>query len=266
MQQNHEKNKAVLHPLVAAKHYNLHRYNPSEDLTPFIEHYWIVRWQLPTDKEFWAEILPDPSVNMSFTVEGATITGVTTKKFTYLIKGSGVILGIKFRIGGFYPFLKESVATITDKVIPARDIFDGDLSAWNVQSMKRATDDELVLWAETLLRTKQPKQDEHMAIISKIINSIRETRDIRQVQTLTESFDISERTLQHLFREYVGVGPKWIINRQRLQDVAALITEDKNDWLKIALDAGYVDQSHFIHDFKNILGETPVEYSRKNLS
>ncbi len=265
MQQKHEKHKAILHPSAAAKHYSLQHYKPSDDSAPFVERYWIVRWQLPTGVDFSAEILPDPNVNMSFTAKTTTITGVVTKKFTYSISGMGVVLGVKFRAGGFYPFFGRSVVDITDKIIPASNVFTGDLSTLSGQFIKQSTDAELVSRVEGLLRTKRPKFDQHLATITKIIKNISDDHSIRQVQSITKLFGISERTLQHLFRKYVGIGPKWVINRYRLQDAAAHIAKDKNDWTKIALEAGYTDQPHFIRDFRQILGETPAEYGKRRL-
>ena len=55
----HDKPRGILSARTAE---GLRRYWPSEDLAPFVEHFWIVRWNLaePTT----AETLPHPSVHM----------------------------------------------------------------------------------------------------------------------------------------------------------------------------------------------------------
>ena len=35
------------------------------------------------------------------------------------------------------------------------------------------------------------------------------------------------------------------------------------NWARLALECGYFDQSHFIHDFRNFSGLTPTEYVRQ---
>lgn len=263
MQKNQEQ-KAILHPISAAKHYTLHQYKPAKDLSEYIEHYWIVRWQLPDGVAFPAEILPNPAINMSFTRESADITGVVTKKFTYTLTGTGCAVGVRFRAGGFYPFLGRSVASITDKTIPFTAVFETDLSLWCKRVLSITSDEEIVARTEKLLRSKQIKADKNVAIVNEIVHKINADHTIKQVGMLAQLCHMNERTLQHLLRKYVGIGPKWIINRYRLQDAAAAIVEAGNDWSRIAGEMGYTDQSHLIRDFKAIIGETPSEYSLKN--
>ena len=73
---------------------------------------------------------------------------------------------------------------------------------------------------------------------------------------------MSARTLQRLFRRYVGVGPKWVLQRYRLHEAAERIADGYDgDWAALALDLGYFDQAHFIKDFKALVGCSPAEYA-----
>ena len=71
------------------------------------------------------------------------------------------------------------------------------------------------------------------------------------------------RALQRLFREYVGVSPKWVINRYRLHEALEQIAAGGAiDWSALALDLGYFDQAHFIRDFRRLVGVSPGAYAR----
>jgi AraC-like DNA-binding protein len=35
---------------------------------------------------------------------------------------------------------------------------------------------------------------------------------------------------------------------------------ERPDWARIAVDAGYYDQSHLINDFRRVTGRTPVTF------
>jgi AraC-like DNA-binding protein len=87
---------------------------------------------------------------------------------------------------------------------------------------------------------------------------------ILKVDNLIERFNYSKRTLQRLFRQYVGVSPKWIIQRYRLHEAAEQIASGQaENWPALAVDLGYFDQAHFIRDFKAIVGQSPAEYARR---
>jgi AraC-like DNA-binding protein len=73
---------------------------------------------------------------------------------------------------------------------------------------------------------------------------------------------MSQRTLQRLFRRYVGVSPKWVLQRYRLHEAAERIAEGRDgDWAATALELGYFDQAHFIRDFKALIGASPAQYA-----
>lgn len=83
-----------------------------------------------------------------------------------------------------------------------------------------------------------------------------------RVEDLAERLAVSVRTLQRLFRERVGVTPKWMLGRYRLHEAAERIAGgDVTDWAALALDLGYFDQAHFIRDFGAVVGRTPADYA-----
>jgi AraC-like DNA-binding protein len=53
--------------------------------------------------------------------------------------------------------------------------------------------------------------------------------------------------------------------RTRFLEVIKYAREhEKPDWLHIAAEYGYSDQSHFINDFKKLTGESPSQYLLTN--
>ena len=71
------------------------------------------------------------------------------------------------------------------------------------------------------------------------------------------------RTVQRLFREYVGAGPKWLIGRRRvLAAAAAADGPDGPGWAELASALGFSDQAHLIRRFTESVGTTPTRYQR----
>ena len=253
--------KEVLNPLKAAQQYDVQMHQPSAELSDFVEHYWVLRWDMRGKPPFVCEVIPSPNINMTFMHEGARITGVTTGKYTYEINDVGVIFGIQFRPGGFHPFWRQSVHLLTDKLIPASSVFGEINESFNTAILSLKTDADMLTRVEQLLLDQQPAADKNIQIIANIIEWVT-NNDAPTVRSAARQFGMSERSVQELFQTYVGVGLKWVILRSRLQKAAELAVKLKApNWTSIANDLGYSDQAHFVNAFKKIIGRPPAEYA-----
>ena len=75
---------------------------------------------------------------------------------------------------------------------------------------------------------------------------------------------VSTRSLQRLFAGYVGVSPKAVLARYRLQDAAATIDAGEGDDLAaLAADLGWFDQAHFSRNFRAVVGVPPSVYLQR---
>jgi AraC-like DNA-binding protein len=74
---------------------------------------------------------------------------------------------------------------------------------------------------------------------------------------------MSLRSLQRLFAEYLGIGPKWVIQRFRILDaVAAAHSGAVADWAALARELGFSDQAHLTRMFTQVVGTPPATYRR----
>lgn len=255
----------ILDPEKSAQNYGLNRFLPSPRLAPFVEHYWIVSWQLPEGASYEAEVLSHPNLNVAFTRERGWITGVTTGKYTYEVKGSGAVLGVMFRPGGFRPFFGRAVAELMDTTLDAAAVFPAATEAARLALMAEPDRHRMIAAVETLLiGTGLPAVDPNIAMAADIVERARADRSIVSVAELARQSAVNERTLQHLFQHYVGVGPKWVIRLYRLVEAAARASaEAPPNWTEIAHELGYADQAHFTNDFRRIIGRPPTDYARE---
>jgi AraC-like DNA-binding protein len=113
---------------------------------------------------------------------------------------------------------------------------------------------------ERLLRRSMPERDKTVDLLNEIINGIIHDRDITKVEHLVDRFNIAKRTLQRLFSQYIGVSPKWVIQRYRMHEAGELI-ESGMDLTRLAMNLGYTDQAHFSKDFKAAIGKSPKQYA-----
>src|SRR6266568_8201200 len=115
--------RGVLRPDLAATRFGLSRHRPSGALNPFVDYYWILRWDLRGEPPHTQTILPHPNVNLTFEASGAGIYGVDRRLFTRSLAGAGRVLGVRFAAGGFRPFWQAPISQLTDRVVPAARLF-----------------------------------------------------------------------------------------------------------------------------------------------
>ena len=117
----------------------------------------------------------------------------------------------------------------------------------------------LLKQAGTALREDTPTRCIAYAVSSMIRNPT-----AQRLYQLSNEIGYSQKHFIHLFTQQVGVSPKQYLKILRFQKViSAIENKESIRWSKIALESGYYDQAHFIHDFKLFSGFTPNEYLKK---
>jgi AraC-like DNA-binding protein len=260
-----EPPRGVLKSGGAENRYRHLRYHASPDLDPFVEHYWSVDWDLRGQPPHRVETLPHPSVHLIFERAGKSeVWGPARAKFSRLLQRKGRVFAVKFRPGGFYPFVQVSVSRFTDVVIALKDIF-GAQGADLDRAVLKSDDCSCIAAIEAFLRSLHPLSDENASRASEIVYAVAKEREILKVQDLVERYRMDKRTLQRLFARYVGVSPKWVIQRYRLHEAAEQLSARTTlSQSELALNLGYSDQAHFVRDFKAIVGVSPVAYARSS--
>ncbi len=257
----HDPHNGLLHFKASTPLSGYWRYFPSPDIEPFVEHYWTIEWN--QTKPTLRETLPYPSAHIILESGVCVLSGVATKKFSRVLEPKGRVLGAKFRPGGLRPFVDRPVSAFTDKVFPLHEIFGEPAKELDRRALAHADHHAAIAVVESFLRELHPRQDESFPLVSRIAGRIANDREIKQVEQLAGEFHVGMRTLQRLFGDYVGVSPKWMIRRHRLQEAAErLAAAETIDWPQTALDLGYADQAHFIRDFKKLVGKAPADYFR----
>lgn len=257
--------RGILKTAVAdRRRYRHERYHPSADLDPYVEHYWVVEWDLRGSAPERAETLPHPSAHMVFERDGGSrIRGAAREKFSRLLEGKGDVFAVKFRPGGFYPFVGVPVSRFSDMTVSLHDVFGAEGDDLDRAVLAESADLDRINIVESFLRARLTDPDENVTRLTEIVYAVAKERGILKVEDLVERYGLNKRTLQRLFARYVGVSPKWVIQRYRLHEAAEqLVTGAPVNQAELALGLGYSDQAHFIRDFKAIVGVSPAAYAK----
>jgi AraC-like DNA-binding protein len=265
--------RGVLRPDLAATHFRLARHKPSDALAPFVDYYWIPRWDLRGQPPYEQRILPHPNVHLVFEACGAGIFGVDRRLFTRSLSGLGLAFGVRFTAGCFRPFWQAPISQLTDRVVPAARLF-GPRAEKTRQAIMCAgadlvgtgsgpdSDARMIGYADALLCSVLPERDPVAEQAAALVARVTEDPGLRRVDQLSAVSGMTARTLQRLFADYVGVSPKWVMRRARLHEAAERADSGEPvDWALLASDLGYADQAHLTRDFTVTIGVSPARYT-----
>jgi AraC-like DNA-binding protein len=256
------KARGLLQSAASPGRFRHERHAPAAPLQPFVEHYWMVQWDLRGHPPQLRETLPHPSVHLLMERGRSRIAGVARGRFSRLLEDEGQVFGVKFKPGGFQPFLGASVSTITDRSLALAEVF-GD-SATTLEERILGEDSMLGMIdvATQFLSAHLPPCDPQAERATDIVFAIMADQHLTSVETVAARHATRPRALQRLFARYVGVSPKWVIHRYRLHEALEQLAAGRPaDWPALVLSLGYYDQAHFIRDFKRMIGKTPTEYT-----
>ncbi len=257
----------VLYPLSGQRLFRHARFSPCEALAPFVEHYWTVEWHMPRAQTHVQETIPYPCVHMAFEQCNSEIVCVLRSRFQRLLQGSGRVFAIKFRPGGFYPFMRVPMRQLLDQRLPVTRAFPRlDIAAFEHRLFKQASELSMAECIENMLLDFLPPVDPRLLLVHRAYAYARDNKTVHSVRQVSGHLGVSERSIQRLFACYVGVPPKWVIRRLRLHNAMDRITSDPTLPLAdLAAELGYADQAHFARDFKTVVGVAPQRYARSGL-
>jgi AraC-like DNA-binding protein len=263
----------VLRPDELARFAALDRAPAGEQVQRWVENHWSVCWDLPADRHHVSQVLPHPTCSLTVELaehprpglpagETLVVTGVATRRFDVELRGAGRVLGVRFRPGGLAALTGRDASAWTDRTVPARDVLPPHLCAELADPQLAAAPREWTAAAEAAIASigrdrEDPRYDELIGVITDMLAD----RSLVTVQDVARRHGIAPRSLQRLFRHYVGVGPKWVLARYRIHDIVSELDEGYSGTITdLAHRYGWYDQAHLTRDFTSLIGTTPTEY------
>jgi AraC-like DNA-binding protein len=173
------------------------------------------------------------------------------------------LVGIAFRGGGAQPFLQPSATLVANGVAALCDVWRSDARRLR-ERLLRTTDAARRLQAlEDFLRVQRPKTRPIHPAVAYAVRELENARECR-VAAVASDVGLSPRRFISVFSSHVGLTPKIFQRVSRFQRVVqSCRLEDDVNWMVLALEHGYYDQAHLVHDFKAFSGLTPTAFLRR---
>lgn len=200
----------------------------------------------------------------------AWVSGVRTRPITIPSGDGSRMLVVAFKKGKAFPFYPFPMSELTDSVADANLVFGRKFHRLREQLLAADSTDRLFELVEGFLLRQAGDaicEDISTKCIDYALSSIIHKPTLRRLQRLSEEIGYSQKHFIDLFRRQVGVSPKQYLKIMRFQRAISAIENNASiRWSQVALESGYYDQAHFIHDFKHFSGFTPNEYLKRKTS
>ena len=238
------------------------RYAPPGALADWVQHFWVESWDLRGFAPQTREVLPHPCVHFAFARGRTRIYGVQLNRFVRNLEGEGRVFGVKFRPGAFYPFLRRPVCSIANESFPAQSLF-SDATAAEEELLACRDDCDMIQVASRFLFAHLPPYDPVVEQACDAVEKIASDQGVTRVESLVARCGMRDRTLQRMFRRYIGASARWVIKRYRVYEALEELSHGRQaNFAALAQSLGYFDQAHFINDFKKLVGRSPAQYAK----
>lgn len=171
----------------------------------------------------------------------------------------GVFTGIRFWPGGFYTLFAQTMQPAVDTLV---EFPDKGLRA--VMQDEAALGSRLDRWFEERMGSSVREAKYDFSLLRRLAYA---SGGRVSVEALAQEAHVSNRTLERIFKENVGIPPKEFLRIVRFQEVLKRLRNSgepavsEESLLRIAFDLGYYDHAHLTNEFKKYAGIRPSELS-----
>lgn len=256
---------------------NYQTFQSHSDLESVVKCYWTL--EVPAGASAQRQrIIPDGCIEMIF------ILGEDVKRYTngdkFIIQPRAMVLGqitepfvvepmgfvnsfaIRFYPYGFASFSPWPLKDLANKETPISFLFGENVSKELEKNIVQAKDtEERIVTIENFLLSQLKNKSTIDNIVRTTVETIFLTGGSASINAILKDDASKRRQLERNFRKQIGISPKQLGKVIRLQTaLQMLISQESENFTRIAYESEYYDQAHFIKDFKEFTGITPKEF------
>jgi AraC-like DNA-binding protein len=169
------------------------------------------------------------------------------------------IIWVAFRVGGSYPFFGPDAAAGRNSMIGLEDLWGRDGATLRERLLDVPTVVGKLETVQNALLTHAVRPLERDPAVTAAAAALHAGH---LVAAVADSLGWTEKRLTRRFSPQIGLAPKRFARVRRFQRVLrrSAGTVAAVDWAQLAVECGFFDQAHLIHEFRAHAGTTPAGY------
>jgi AraC-like DNA-binding protein len=249
-------------------------YPPIPALRAYLACVWTCHVASPTEAATY-RVLPDNCIDILWHGDNIGVTGFATGMMTMsnvvTLAPRTRIIAVRFKPGRAPLFFRQPLHELTDLHADMQTLWGNDV----VERLHHALwDDErddlarLHIVQKHLLAMLQGQQHKiGNGLIAHAVQMIEASHGMLKIEALAQDAGVTRQHLAARFRTEVGIPAKTFARICRFRSTMSAIRETTRpdiDWAALAVDRGYFDQSHLIHEFQEFAAETPESFANRH--
>jgi len=193
--------------------------------------------------------------------DACSLSGPQTKSFVIDTDEQTCVIGVSFRAGGAVPFLGLPSDELFNQHLNLEDLWGLRARELRERLLAAATPQAKLRIVELTLLERAAGMFDGQPVVEYAVRNFLARPATIKIAEVSDRTGFSTRRFIELFKQHVGMTPKLFCRVRRFQRVLSRITNGKAvNWTAVALDGGYFDQAHFIHDFRAFSGINPAKF------
>lgn len=256
---------------------NLKKIMPSESLDQHIDCFYVLKCkrfisnQLIFNDGVPMIVLmskPESSIKISIDgkareIKGGWINcGITKNTYIESISDTEYLLIVRFNPISFYRFFEINKRVFkSESLVTIEEVLNTTGYRLVSSVLEENSVDDKIRKIEFSIKSLK-SYDSSIALLYEAMELIKNQKGNISVIDISNQLGVNYKWLERKFSNYIGLTPKEYISIQRFIYTYLSIEENTDkDYLSIAVQNGYYDQSHLFRDFKSFVGVSPLEYA-----
>ena len=238
---------------------------PCAALAPYLACLWTCHVQ-PEGQAISHRVLPDNCIDILWQdsdpqggVAGMMSTAIEVP-FAHRVR----TVAVRFKPGAASYFFDLPLHELIDLHPALGDVWGDGLAQRFADALwsRPLSDEQAVAVIERLLLQRLQASRLRAGLVEAAVGAIEQSHGAIRIDALANALGVSRQHLASQFRTRVGLPAKVFARVCRFQHASKLIREGApRDWATLALDLGYYDQPHMIHEFRELAGSTPQSFA-----